>query len=101
MQNFAYLADMDTTPIRALDDMLLPGLCDRREVENLPIALTESVSDEVILMYALHHNNDAARILVFEPTEQGIVEPVIRKIALGRRQRVGRLQRIIDDDKIA
>ena len=53
-----------------------------RKLEDLPATLLHKVADQVILMQALHDNNDAAGHLVIEAGVKGVLVPLVHRIAL-------------------
>lgn len=66
----------------------------------LPVFLLQNVPDQIVLMKALHNNKDASGLLVIQPTVQGMVKPFVHGFALGLRERLVRLERIINDDEV-
>jgi hypothetical protein len=84
----------------AVDDIVLVFLGDRREPDDLPVFLVQDVSDQIVLMQALHDHDDGARGLVVEAAQQRIVVPFVDRVAPGFRQGIVRLERIVDDDDI-
>ena len=47
-------------------------LGDRRKVEMLPTALLKQMTDQVVGMQSLHHDNDRAFRLVVKPRQQRV-----------------------------
>jgi hypothetical protein len=46
------------------------------------------MAGEVVLVQSVHDEDDRARALVVEAAVEGMVEPVVRRLALGLRQRL-------------
>ena len=87
-------------PPHRLDRPGLVLLGDRREAHDLPILLGQHMADEVILVQPVHDQDNRTRPLVVQPAVEGVVEPLVRRPPLGLRQRLLRLQRIVDDDDV-
>ena len=68
MQSLANLAREEMSAERALDDVRFVFVRDCGKRQNLPFLLFENVTDEIVLMQALHDNNDAASGFIVEPT---------------------------------
>ena len=51
-------------------------------------------------MQAVRDQHDRTRELVVEAAVEGVVKPFVRRLALGLRQRLLRLQRVVDDDDV-
>ncbi len=51
-------------------------------------------------MQAVHDQHDGAAELVVEAAVEGVVEPFVRRLALGLRQGLLGLQRVVDDDQV-
>ena len=51
-------------------------------------------------MQAVHDQHDRTPQLVVEAAVEGVVEPLVGGAALGLRQRLLGLQRIVDDDEV-
>ena len=49
----------------------LLSLRDRRQIQDFETALLLKVPDEIVLMNALHDENDSRRLLVIRPGDQG------------------------------
>jgi hypothetical protein len=58
------------------------------------------VAGEVVLVQAVHDQHDRTRALVVEAAVKRMVEPFVRRPALGLGQRLLGLQRVVDDDQI-
>ena len=71
-----------------------------RKAHQLPISLLPYVTDQVILVQALHNNNDAPGSLVVNPAVKSVVVPLVHRRALRFRKGLIGLERVIDDDKI-
>jgi hypothetical protein len=52
------------------------------------------------LVQAVHDQHDRTAELVVEPAVEGAVVPFVRRLALGLRQRLLGLQRVVDDDQV-
>ena len=70
------------------------------EAELRPATSLEKVAGEIILMEALHHDDDGAEITVVDAAEEGGIEPGIGAFTLDGRVGVGGVQRIVDDDEV-
>ena len=66
-----------------------------------PAALLQQMSNEVIWMQALHHDDDRSFRFMIEPRQQRVGVPLPQRIPSALRLRVLRLKWIIDDDEIA
>ncbi len=51
-------------------------------------------------MQAVHDQHDRTPELVVEPAVEGVVVPFVRRLALGLRQGLLGLQRVVDDDDV-
>ena len=71
-----------------------------REPYVVPLLLFQDGADEIILMQTLHNNNDDSIPLVILPAVEGVVEPFIDRFALGFRQCLVGLQRVVDNDEV-
>ena len=58
------------------------------------------MASEVVLMQAMHDQDDRAPELVVEAAVEGVVEPFVRRLALRLRQCFLRLQRVVDDNDV-
>ncbi len=58
------------------------------------------MAGQIILVQAVHDQPDRAGELVVEPAVEGVVEPFVCRLALGLRQRLLGLQRVVDDDHV-
>src|SRR5580704_18282906 len=65
-----------------------------------PLLLLQDMADQIVLVQALHKNDDAAGALVIEPSVKGVIVPVVGRLALGCRERLIGLQRVINNDDI-
>src|SRR5450755_581755 len=77
---------------------LLLGDC--RKANDPPLALLHHVSDQVILMQALHDNDDAAGALVIESAVKSVVVPLIYRRPLGVGEGLIRLQSVVYDNEV-
>src|SRR6516162_9214173 len=97
MQNVALDASMHHA---GTDEDLLVLLCDRRQIEMAPAAFPQQLACQVVLVQALHDENDGALFLVIEAGEKCRGIPVVGSpTALVRLGFVG-LHRVIDNDEI-
>ena len=53
----------------AFDDIVLVFLGDRREPDDLPVFLVQDMSDQIVLMQALHDHDNGAGGLVVEAAQ--------------------------------
>src|SRR6516162_10217792 len=81
MQSLATLAREEMSTEWALDDVCFVFFGDSGKRQNLPCLLFENVTDEIVLMQALHDNNDAASGFIVEPTEQRMIIPFVDRFA--------------------
>jgi len=58
------------------------------------------MADQIVLVQALHHDDDAAGELVIEAADQGVVVPVVYSFAACVGESFVRLQGIVDDDGV-
>jgi hypothetical protein len=75
-------------------------LGDRRKAHHLPILLRQHVAHQIVLVQAVHDQDDRPLLLVVEAAVEGVVEPLVGGAAMGRRERLLGLQGIIDDDDV-
>ncbi len=59
------------------------------------------MASEVVLMQAMHDQDDRTPELVVEAAVEGVVEPFVRRLALRLRQCFLGLQRVVDDDDVS
>jgi hypothetical protein len=83
-----------------LDLVHLVAFGDRRKAQDFPRFLREEVADEIIFVQPLHDGDDGAVALVVLPTVEGVVVPFVGGLPLRLRERLLRLQRIVDQDDI-
>ena len=62
--------------------------------------LFEHVTDEVVLMQSLHHDNDASLQLVVEAAEKCIVEPCMRCFSGCFRKNIVGFLRVVEHDNV-
>jgi hypothetical protein len=55
---------------------------------------------KIVLVQPVHDHDDRPAPGVVQPAVEGVVEPVVRRLPLGLRQRLLGLQRIVDDDEV-
>ena len=100
VQRLAAAAREMLRPQHRVDEQRLVRLGDRREAHDLPRLLRQHMAGEVVLVQSVHDEDDRAGELVVEAAVEGVVEPVVRRLALGLRQRLLGLQRVVDDDEV-
>ena len=100
MQRLAAAAREMLRPQHRVDDQRLVLLGDRREAHGLPRLLRQYMAGEVVFVQSVHDEDDRARELVVETAVEGVVEPVVRRLALGLRQCLLGLQGVVDDDEV-
>ena len=66
MKRLARRTNEAPSPVRRLERHAFRLLGNRREGQNRPIVLREHMTNEIILMQALHDDDDAAGSLVVE-----------------------------------
>jgi len=71
---------------RRLDHVRLVVLGDRREAHDLPWLLRQHVADQVVFVQPVHDQDDRTLPLVVEARVEGVVEPLVRCLALGLRE---------------
>jgi hypothetical protein len=76
-------------------------LGNRRKGDHLPRLMFEHVPDKVVLVQPLHDQDDAAVLLVIEPTEQAVVVPFVHRLALRIGERLIGLEGVIDNNDVA
>ena len=100
VQRLAAAAREMLRPQHRVDEQRLVRLGDRREAHDLPRLLRQHVPREVVLVQSVHDEDDRASELVVQSAVEGVVEPVVRRLALGLRQCLLGLQRVVDDDEV-
>jgi hypothetical protein len=85
----------------AFDHVSLVFLGNRWEAKDVPVFLVKDMSDQIVLMQALHDHDNGARGLVVEAAQQRIVVPFVDRVAPGLRQGIIWLERIVDDDDVS
>jgi len=78
----------------------LLGFGDRWKAHDLPRLLAEHVADQIILVQALHGDDDGAVALVVLLAVEGVVEPLVGGLPLGVGERLLRLQWIVNQDDV-
>src|SRR5215471_14061999 len=58
------------------------------------------MADQIVFVQPLHDDDNGAMPLVVEPAVESVIEPFVGALPLRIRERLVRLQRIIDDDDI-
>jgi hypothetical protein len=81
--------------------VLLVGFGDRWKAQNLPRLLGEDVANEVVLVQALHNDNDRTSALVIESAIECVGEPLVAGLPQCLGERLLRLQRIVDYDDVS
>src|SRR5260221_10132872 len=66
----------------------------------VPAALSDEMPSKVILMQALHDNDDGTVLLVVEARDQGAGVPVDHPATRRLRHRLFGLERVVDDDEV-
>lgn len=66
----------------------------------VPALLSHDMADEIVLVQALHDDDDHALRLVVEARVQGAVKPLIGRLALNVGNGFVGLERIVDNDQI-
>lgn len=67
MKSFTGFPPNDASPIRSCDEVRFVFFGDGRKPDMLPVFLLQDVADQIVLVQALHNNNDASGLLVIEP----------------------------------
>ena len=80
--------------------MQLVVLGDRRKAHDLPRLLRQHMAGEIVLVQPVHDQHDRTRELVVESAVEGVVVPFVGRLALGLRQGLLGLQRVVDDDDV-
>ena len=85
----------------------LPGVFQQTALEHvvsecigLSNILSEQVAGEVVLVEALHDNDDDAGALAIEAAVEGVIEPFVGGGALGLGERLVGLEGIVDDEEV-
>jgi hypothetical protein len=100
MQGLARLPAKGLLPEHRFDPVQLVIIGDCREVHHLPRLLLQYMAGEVVLVQAVHDQHDGAPELVVEAAVEGVVVPLVRRLALGLRQGLLGLQRVVDEDQV-
>jgi hypothetical protein len=100
VQSLALPAPKTSRPPDGLDLVHLVSFGDRRKAENLPGFLREDVADGIVFLQPLHDHNDGTTALVVLPAVESVIVPVVSGLSLRLRERLLRLQRIVDQDDI-
>jgi hypothetical protein len=100
MQGLARFAAEGLPSEHRLGPVQLVVFGNRRETHDLPRLLRQHVAGEVVLVQSMHDQHDGARELVVEATIEGVVVPLVGRLALRLRQRLFRLQRVVDDNDV-
>ena len=66
----------------------------------MPLLLRENTADQVVLVQPLHDDDDGAVPLVVEPAVESMDEPLVAGLPLCVRERLVRLQRIVNQDYV-
>src|SRR5258708_1750890 len=74
---------------------------DGRKIQMSPAALFEKMSDKIVRMETLHHDDDRAFDFVVEARQQRIGIPLLERFSRALGLRILRLERIVDDEEIA
>jgi hypothetical protein len=100
VQRLAAPPGKDLWPAQRVDRVALVLLGDRRKAHHLPILLRQHVAHQIVLVQAVHDQDDRPLLLVVEAAVEGVVEPLVGGAAMGRRERLLGLQRVVDDDDV-
>ena len=100
MQGLAFLAADPTWSEPRLDVAALIPLGDRGQNEVVPPRPGREMAGQIVLVQPLHDQQDAALLLVVQPAEQGGVEPLVDPDPGRVRERLVRLERVVDDDQV-
>jgi len=100
VKRFAGAAKEFLSAERPLGDMPLVLLGDRRERDDVPSFPLEDMADEVVLVQALHDDDDHAAGLVVEAGIERAVKPFVAGKAATFRHRIGGLEWIVDQNEI-
>jgi hypothetical protein len=100
VQHLARLPGEALRPPYRHDLVDLVGFGDRPKGHDLPRLLPEHVADKVVLVQPLHDDDDGAAALVVKPAVEGVGVPIIGGISSRIGERLLRLQRVIDQDKV-
>jgi hypothetical protein len=76
------------------------GVGDGGKGQDLPALALQHMSDEIVLVQALHDDHDDAPGLVVEAGIEGSVEPFVGRRSAAFRHGVARFHRIVDQDQI-
>ena len=83
-----------------LDLVHLVHFGDRRKAQDFPLLLRENMADQVVLMQPLHDDDDGAVPLVVESAVESMDEPLVAGVPLCVRERLVRLQRIVNQNYV-
>jgi hypothetical protein len=100
MQDLALTACEGLRSPDRLDPVLLVSFGDRRKAHDVPRLLREDVADEIVFVQPLHDDHNSAVAFVVEPAVEGVVVPLVGGLPLRLRERLFRLQGIIDQDDV-
>ncbi len=100
MQGGAGAALEPATPQRRLDVEDLASFGDRRERDDFKSLLLQNAPGQVVLVQALHDDDDRALGLVVEAGIERAVEPVVGRPTPACGHRVRGFQRIVDQDQL-
>jgi hypothetical protein len=100
VKRFPSSANESPTSEGRFHNALLIDLGDRWKRDDLPPLLFQDMADQIILMQALHDDDNHTLGFIIEARVECPVEPFVDSQAPTLRQRVAGLQRIVDDDQI-
>ena len=83
-----------------LDLVHLVHFGDRRKAQDFPLLLRENMADQVVLVQPLHDDNDGAVPLVVESAVESMDEPLVAGLPLCVRERLIRLQRVVNQNYV-
>ncbi|HMF22543.1 MAG TPA: hypothetical protein VKG24_10505, partial [Pseudolabrys sp.] len=80
------------------NESVLHGDC--RQIKVLPTTFFKDVTGKVVLMQALHNDDNRAVILVIKARHQRAAVPIDHAFAGHLRERLLSLERVVDDDEV-
>lgn len=98
VQELALLAGIGAT---ATKEEGFLALGDGRQIKELESTLLQQVASQIVLVDALHNQNNACRLLVVGARKQGCAIPLNDPLPHGFRHGVARFHGIINDDQVA
>ena len=77
MKRFARAPSHYAWPTTRLYDMSFIFFSNGRKPHVLPVFLLKNVPDQIVLMQALHNDDDAPGLLVIQSAVQSVIEPLV------------------------